>query len=375
MPNYRLYIDETGDFDDETDTVAVVGLLVRADFAVADPAPLRAAIERIAPEIPWPVHAAHANYPIMWVFWSTSANSTADWAVAAAELAGVLRLAAAENFAFVEADIAKRRRPKLERVQALHRTALLAAGDLYSVLKRRAADVREQLRALPRQLVALGADKIDSLVATEGQIGISKSPDLKQDRYLALLAILLNRAVDVVARPPQPNAPRGIVHQIWVGALNRGIFEASIGRKMLLNSSHIAHACKLATNNPQRARQRGETTVRLIQWETPAFQGDVAAGYLLADQAAYDSRQILQHTGDPHLETLTWRLRNATGWRFASGNPALAHLAASGVAYVFVEEHRNNVKLPVPPVASQELSEQRRWIQEQAMQWATEVQR
>jgi len=59
---WAFYVDESGNFDDAFDDVAVAGLLLR-DSAALHPHAIRAALRRAIPLLPWPLHATFINQP------------------------------------------------------------------------------------------------------------------------------------------------------------------------------------------------------------------------------------------------------------------------------------------------------------------------
>src|SRR5687768_6258742 len=57
-----FFVDESGQFDNTSDTVAVAGLLLR-DSPALQPHILTATLKRALPSLPWPLHAAFINQP------------------------------------------------------------------------------------------------------------------------------------------------------------------------------------------------------------------------------------------------------------------------------------------------------------------------
>ena len=60
--SWVLFVDESGNFSDASDVVAVGGLLLR-DSPALQPHVLKASLQRAVPELPWPFHAAFVNQP------------------------------------------------------------------------------------------------------------------------------------------------------------------------------------------------------------------------------------------------------------------------------------------------------------------------
>src|SRR5688500_7751926 len=59
---WAFFVDESGNFEDPGDTVAVSGLLLH-DRASLQPHTLKAALRRAAPLLPWPPHAWLLDQP------------------------------------------------------------------------------------------------------------------------------------------------------------------------------------------------------------------------------------------------------------------------------------------------------------------------
>lgn len=194
---WRLWIDESGAFDDPDRDVVVAGVLVRADVASFADRALRSALARAAPDCPWPLHAAPTHSLCMYALWPAHrAGAEGATDSVTREAIALLSHYAAPTFAKAMGALNAGREPHYDLRRELDRW--LVHGPLAPALEARRADVRLAIRGVVEQAAArAGPDRAWCVVAAESIPGDAWGRPLT-DRYLNLLACLLQRARDLL---------------------------------------------------------------------------------------------------------------------------------------------------------------------------------
>jgi len=367
---WRLFIDETGRFSDPVGDVAIAGLLVRCDVAASSSARLRTALVDAAPDLPWPIHTAYLNVPVMAALTRHASTRTGRARTGDAgrdpDLGGLveraiicLRGRLPDVFAKVVEQIAEGSEPPLEAVKDLDRELRHGEPSVHRALDDR---VRHAASLIVRVIRALG--RVDSRSGTDVAVAVVvaaepyRSPvtpsgaeeDRETVRYLELLECFLERTADVLGHLGGP-------HHVWLNVLNRPIRDPILGVRTVLFVRHVHEVARRVIET------RGDL-VRLVVEAVPPFDDRAHAALVLADFIANRSRQPLAGATTT-LAEVERQLTTRVGAALRSGTPQVSHLAASGI----VRDHLNAARAgnPPPPLAS---SETKRWAREQAAEWA-----
>jgi len=335
---WSLYVDESGDFGDPERGVVIGGVLVRG--LRVEPSAIREALERIAPGLPWPLHANRLGLPA----WLAAAHATRQ-----ALLRSGNEFAADRRQVLIDA---------WHRVRELHpaRAEIIEAELTDGAERRKTVDaarflskdlvghehkvahaMTRELRAdIARVFAGLQVEAFHIVFAGESEVG----QEIEGDRYLALLPSLTRRAAKIVARAGGPAVIR-------LQILERNVADPVIDRTENLHLRHLRSA--LAAGRVGQVR----TVTEGIQ----VFRGDVDPLLVCADFAA--NRGLFPCTSKEPLRVTEELLTRMLQRPMHSGEPPRSHLAASGIA----EDIEQGKASPVirPPV--------RRWAIEQAEAW------
>lgn len=316
MPRaWRLYIDESGKFDDDEDEVAVAGMLVDSAVSATTWPALRRSLEAAWPGFTWPLHAWLTN---RWCTTVLCAARTKPGALDvqeshdALDALQVLEQHAAQALAVALRALDEGREPGSRVLDALELCLEVHAGDLAVSLQSTAQQRRERIMALAAWIAAQAGAASGSpatllVASSEERTGACLGAP---DRYLELLAALLDRAATVLARFDGS-------HEVTLHVCTRDVYDTTIARQRPLHSTHIGACAR---------RARRTDTVRFIVGSIHEWTSHAHPGLVLADLAANRARHALGPSGLAAAE----RALSPLGWALRSGAPPRTHLAAWG---------------------------------------------
>jgi hypothetical protein len=354
---WRLYVDESGKFQDLEDDVVVLGLLVRTDVSGTEGANLRRSLQEAAPELPWPLHAAELNIPIYHALAAQAGRPAVQSRVVHEDL----------NQRAVA--ILTSRRPRelataLSAIRSGHKLDLAVLTTLDQALRQASRPLYDQLLSRSRRALARVFRVMESLVRAgkeapegpavmmflggeasrgDGSPDVDPARDGGSQRYLAILECVLARSRDSVAR-------RGGRHNILLEVLSRPSFNRAS------QLGNVSRSLDAGSGSP----------VRLTAMQPWRFDAHVAGALVLADVAANRARRVLLHGPDASLAQFEDSLQQELLAPVRSGTPPLSNMAATGRARSYVEEARHGR----PEDAAVLNDEIRRWAKDQALEWA-----
>lgn len=264
MPrSVQLFLDETGDFDEPSEPVAVVGLLLEGPATRRFDEELRAAIVRTAPHLPWPHHATELSSPVGQLLSPLARGPLGR--DAPAELHEAARVLGIEPGALAPGRIPSQAR-------ALHERLVTTAPALAAALQRLASRHREGMRAIAGALAKeLGPSGISVVAACEAPT------EQGGDRWLRVTEALLRRVGRLLSFEAQ-------AHTLLVSAESRDVAEPGFAVRFPLQPRHLGAAGEAGfASLPPRAD--GERPVRLVAdvASRKAAPAGYRAGVVLAD--------------------------------------------------------------------------------------------
>lgn len=351
---FAAYVDESGRFNDPDDTVVVGGLLIPASDLLEKEVHLQ--LQRVAPRVPWPIHAWLLGHQSMFVLWRlrTAGAGGPDAATASARAA----LLGDEPNAFARAQ------------RALQLGFEPSSADLFAldkVLRRRGRIIWEAEQEGTFEALCTVMDAVAASTAKHAAVVMAAetrpadampvAPARTPDRYTWLLACLAERIAHAVGRMPG-------AHRVTFHVMTRKIYDAAAGRDVMLTSEHVARAVALLV--PDGHYERQGTTVDLVA-AADVGRRDRALPALLVLADIVVNRARRQLRGDVRWETLARRLREVL--RLAptvAGHPAGA---ASGLARDYIEDARRGAAIgrAHPLFVTPDV---RPWTADQADRWA-----
>jgi hypothetical protein len=371
MTRWRLYVDESGDFRRD-EGVAVGGLLLDSRVPGTLPAEIRESLMNAFPGLPWPLHAAHYNIPIIFALASVVAREgdpgTRTVFDAAADAATeILRRDAPAKLDEALDELRSGRRPDVDTLK--HLDAHLSQGDsdavtIYWKLREARRKLSASIARLVRQLARRDNAGLIVFVASESERGdagedwMAVSADASAEagegapthRYLGLLGTLFERTATVVSL-------EGAQHTIVPCVLDKRMYEK---RRLKPRDIHAA------------IKGYAATAVR-VRFEDPQiafYDRRVGGAYVLADFVANRGNHQTRREGK-NLSRLHQDLHNVLGVVVASrqGRRRLSHVAASGVARSYIAAVQRGDAAEARQLTKR-LGGARRWAREQATQWA-----
>lgn len=357
---WKLYVDESGDFSNRDQAVAVAGWLVRRDNPAARPDALLRSLLPLAPEPLWPFHHRDLNFAAAWAIGALAAQ---DQGLAVPEQPGLPSLAAlgtslhASVRGMPMAVLFKswRRSPHgswegahqgLRTLDSIWRDT--SPEDYASAL----AWVRAhegRVSGLLRQVRAEALATPDCLLVAAGETArgdaVPPPRGATTDRYLGVLGCLLQRVRALLDRVDG-------THEVEVDVLDRTV--SWRGREARLTSDIlVALADSVAVPLGER------TTLRFVvsRWEP-----GLAPGLVVADFLANRARRMLESNAS--LQTVENAARATTGLATRAGVPPRSALAATGGPWAWVVDLAERLApLPLRPV-------NKRWVVDQAREWS-----
>ena len=291
-----MFIDETGNFEEPSASVAVVGWLVQHREVPHFDQHLRSALAKVVPDGAWPPHASVLNLPI--------------------SQAVVFRLF---GFAEVEKERWKSAAPALWQalselqhpaVQEVVRLADHGVFAPYDTLKEANEALREHAPGTLRRLTAQRGSQAhrmacllaclretfepgESWLVGAFEPGAAASTD---DRYLAVLEALFGRVLGVL------RSADDVVHHVKTIVARRHVQVDGIPRVIQLRNQDVGDCIRRAESFPLLAPPSGtpDQRVRIVPWGVTRYDELVRPGVVIADFAA---------------NRLRWPLSSAASWR------------------------------------------------------------
>ena len=356
--SWTVYVDESGNFEDFQDHVAVAGLLLSDDATGVSPRALRTSLERAMPWFPWPLHASHVNQPayvaIAWHQRFGGAPTTGDAAFAGAAREAMARMASkeAERLAALVAAFGAGKRLDISSLDVLRRLLLREwpklARELETGTRQAWALVRDAARKL---LVGPGSE---AWLVSASETGLGDAGTTTDERYFGALEALLERVHAVLQL-------RGGDHKVAVRVLARDVFDLRIRHDVRLMPQHVGEVI-------WRLMSDGPSVVRLLCEEVADYDANVGIAFVFSDFFANRARRTLRDESRP-LDSAERELAADLGVSPRSGDPSRSHLAATGDALRFLRglvqtggaTAREQLPWTLP---------RRRWAVEQAWEWA-----
>ncbi len=364
-PEWGLFVDESGDFQEPEDDVVGVGILLRLDAPSVRAQAIDRELHRAMPGFPWPLHAAHINVPVTGALARAARLRFAMPADAAHWRSNPFDAVATSAVETLERENAPLVSQVLDALRRDERPKFADLKTLDELLKDRDPVMHHKLEDYARQATAwiLGVigrlatpPDIDLLAATvlsgesalgEASPGETTGVDAATARYLTVLLCLLGRTCDFLSRLPGP-------HEVAVHVATRGIVDPKLGRQ----SFDLTHLREMI----RQAMPPGTMGVHLHAASTPEFDWGADARIVLADFVANQVRYRVG--GSCALRKLEKRLASVAVGSLQSGAPRLSHVAASGWAREHIEAARRDA--PAPPAPR----DVKRWARDQATEWA-----
>lgn len=364
--HWRLYIDESGDFD-RPRTPVIGALLARQDHPGISPGRLCYVLSHAAPHVPWPIHGFFLHQPAMHAAWACAAPHPY---IPPAGVAAARRVFLERNstlLARIEANIQAKRDPARADAQALDGLLQVADPVLHSVFRRVANEtVRRVVDVLSGLAAPEGVSECWVLGTAEGEDGdaIPSEPGVP-DRYLTLLACLLQRVMDSLALC-------GGLQEVEILPLERDVAGPMPGRRIRLHRGHVAEAARRATGevSERPTWRRGQTSVTFVPLDPVAWNQRLHPALVLADLVAISMSGPLRTSNC--LKQVTDEVRYRLGVEPVD-SARLPTLSASGEVAACVADGRHfrfgtdEAARRVPRVTA---SPVRVWAWQQAITWA-----
>ncbi len=368
---WQLFIDESGDFGDPSDTCVVAGVLVHAPHHPRNDSRVRAALEAACPGARYPHHTSTSRFVSGRVYMTLAGPRSRDEGTAEGEIAGrVLRvleehLGEPSARALLDA-IKSGREPDHTSYRDCDRLLWSRAPELADRLKR----VMEEDEFRIRQVLGKSAE-LYGAKAPEGALVVAAvdrrnldgseidDPAVDRDRYLALLTVLLERAAAVLY---------GRAREIWITAATRHVARRGVGQ-FPLAIANLGAAARSAMKFPLLAHTPPERAPRFIAAAVPSYGPDVSPGVVLADFVSNRIRASLVGASSLPWWRLAQLLRSRVTLsvdapsRFISSGSPLPTVAESGPVYSAIWDAFSG-----SPV-DRDLRGQAQWAREQARRW------
>lgn len=357
-----LFIDESGNFDDTDDPVSICGLLLRWPVPGLRHGELAQAIRSALPHVPWPPHTAHLRHPASQVVWfcaDPDSFAQSDRTAVLARAAHMLRQTCAAELDAAVARVRSRRAVDFGSLTTL-RTALCASPhwqQLNGFVHYDLAMFRRVLRGVA-ELPVESRNGIDIPAAClfsvrENPTGDASAPE--EDRYLALLRVLLGRATSVVRRFPGEHTVRVVADSRWV----RGADGAG---QQDLDCGHMAEAIDSMT-----VFGDGQSAARLVAFNVQRWGYDVDPRLVLVDLLAF----LTPRAPAPSLPL--WQAEQLLTAQVylpaSSGRPRRSHLASGIFVDACMRSAMGSPDRRAAFLSCVVASGLPRWTIEQAQQW------
>jgi hypothetical protein len=357
---WTLYLDESGQFSDASDAVAVAGLLVDEEAGGPSPREVEFGLKRMLPEFPWPLHASilnQASYVALAVASEgrrkgrrrvSAEGREADFVRLAEEASAWLETRDAAGVALVLGALEEGREPRYEVLRRLTRLLLDERKRWSLRLDGRTREAWAYVRDAAMKIAGTAERPCAYLVACsetrKGDAGAGED-----DRYFGHLEALLQRVRALLGR-------REGSHFVSVRVLGRSVTEPVVAAPRPLLMADVERVI-------QRSVSDGGGAVRFRSEQVARFEATVGVHFVLADFFANQARRVL---GDPAvgLAEAERSLVAELGAPARSGSPPRPHVAATGDAQRFL------LAAPGDRVVLEAGAGCRRWAVEQALEWA-----
>lgn len=362
-----LYVDESGNFAEETDQVVVAGLLLKDQATAAGQATLKTRLLGAAPHVPWPLHASQIKIPTMHALWAIEAGpkhcSTKLLSVSSAAI-DVLTKPETDALTSVRADLSARRTPRWNELRRLETTLSGTAPSIHAVLTDVARDVQTEIRHTVTTLARLWLEEDNARVVccSEPLPGDASPPTNQGDRYLSLLETMAERLLDFMCWT-------GGKHVVNLRVLRRNVRDSTLGVETPLHVRHLQSMVRtLADSNRLGAVGRAHQ-VTLNPFDVPRYDETVHPGLVVADLIANHLRKAIYPGGD--LRNLSMRAQRLIAFPLLFGAPAVPTIAATGAPRRRVSEARRKGKVNNGNGDAGALEDPRLylWAREQALRW------
>jgi hypothetical protein len=362
-------VDESGNFVDPDDNVALAGLLVSDDLPGLSPAEVKKSLDKAVPGFPWPWHARLIN-SASWVALVLAARGVPsdhpdpDIRWLADAVRRVNELFASRNPAEYQALLERVGSPEAGDVdlarlsmfeQILRDECPIELDSLRAHSLRAWTAVREFAKQLVRQPQIREDVVVVLLCSSETERGDAVgSPDspLGDRRYFRLLEVLVDRSAALLAR-------RGGSHELSLDVSQRNLIDPVLQRPTKQIPLYVTRElAPLAT--------KWKASVRIIPRAVTPFDRHVDMRFVVVDFAANRGRRVLRQLRVP-LVGVESTLSNELGLQVRTGAPSRSHLAASGMAYAMTSASIDpNVR---PQTVLPAVWPRRLWACEQAWEW------
>ena len=352
---WTLFLDESGDFDGR-EPVCVAGLLVPERDTPRLAAAMRRLLDQVAPQLPWPLHAAHMNRAAFHAAaFARTGRARDDEREILEQSAAALERLGGERWKNLLESMAGGRSDPSAFQQPFN---LLRARD--PALAGALSDVQSGARARFRQALLHFGETVEGgalLVAAADQRAAMNVP---LDRYLHVLEVLFERVFAVL---------RGGVHEVRILCADRLVRIAEGLPRFPLTAWHVGEAVRAAERFPLQPPRPGETDphVRLVPVEPARWGDEVHPGLVFADFVANTLRTPLSNAsawrqlGDQVHRTLALSMETVAAALPGAG--PLPTAAATGEARAAVTgafaEPEKSFRLPLGPG----------WARDQAGRW------
>ncbi len=357
---WTLYLDESGQFSDAADHVAVAGLLVDEEAGGPGAREVEFGLKRMLPEFPWPLHAAVLSQPSYVALAVASVGRRrgrkrvasegreGDFVRLAEEASAWLETQDPGGVADVLLALEEGREPRYAVLKRLTQLLLREKKRWSLRLEGRTREAWAYVREAASKIAGTGERPCAYLVACsetrKGDAGAGED-----DRYFTHLEALLQRVRALLGR-------REGRHFVSVRVLGRSVTEPVVSAPRPLLMADVERVI-------QRSVSDGGGAVRFRSEQVARFEATVGVHFVLADFFANQARRVL---GDPAvgLAEAERSLVAQLGAPARSGSPPRPHVAATGDAQRFL------LASPGERVALEAGAGRRRWAVEQALEWA-----
>lgn len=365
--HWTLYVDESGNFADVEDDVAVSGLLIRDDVPGLSVNEVKRALESVVPGFPWPWHASLINNA-SWValvladrkLQADHPNPDIRWlADAVHHVNGRFAERFGSRYAAIRARLSSGESGDiglgdLSDFEQVLRNEYPSELDALRAHTRRARAAVKQFAAGLATRVGSPADSAAAVLlfsseTLRGDARIEPESELGDRRYFRLLEVLVDRTAALLAR-------RGGMHELSLDISQRRLIDPQLRRPTKQLPLHVLRELS-------RLIARWKPIVRIVPSAVTPFDRDVGVRFVVADFAANRGRRALRQGTTP-LTNVESAVEVDMGLRVRSGTPGRSHLAASGEAFDLCESPR-----PDPEAALPSVWPRRRWACEQAWEW------
>ncbi len=370
VTQWKLYVDESGNFDDSSKYVHVGAVAVPIDDASFIEVRFREALKRKAPLVPWPFHRWLATKAVMYPLWweqRESVDVEEDFEKIAKQALSIWSEKCADILRDVQVRIASDKEPHSSQLKNLKETLKSWDYTAFEKLRDRSRIVCASISSIFQQTVLQAESEKDRrtdcvvFLAGESTKGDAVD-DGAGDRYFATLVCTLERVADVFRRFPGE-------HVVTVHLASRNVTGPSLPVKMEMKLHHIKQACSRAVKTVFEKYKR--PSVRFSTGRVWHYNIEVAPGIVMADSVSnYLWRETLRHCRDSTtctLEELHGLAAEYFRFPLVSGQPQLSHASATGEARAAINEVRSGIADQTGRLVPEK--HDLRWTATQANQW------